>query len=185
MRFKPRIRQFPLIGAAVLVLFFGAIAPTHATIVDVFGEIDFADPNPFGLSEFDSISGVIDWDETSVTGSGIETIGFNSVKIVLGSEILFGDSSLGDFLTFEDGDLVGVNMFSFTSDLDWDFFMAGSAFDLLSWSSGNFVSGSFDFTGVSNPVPEPSAFLLFAAGLLGFSRYASSRRNPVHKITNS
>lgn len=171
-------RKIPIIGAAAVAMMLGAAAPAQAVVKNFFGDITYADPNVFGLTTSSSVSGMFDWDAGLLTGFGLEDIEFNSVELTFGGETVFGDSWLGDTLTFENGDLVGVSMVGVpTSDLDWDFFMdGGSNFEFFSfgWDSGNSVSGQFHFDTVD--VPEPSSLILLASGLLGFSYVASRRK---------
>ncbi len=166
------------------------------------GTTDSADTgNQFLLETGIAILGIVQWVSEDITGSGSEEINYgvdNNSACMMSIE--FGDitlcnendvdyhTGLGPALKFQDGDVVGVDWFTFMGVNGADVFTLVGSFS-EDWvgedSEGKSVSGHWDsVTSGLAPVPEPSLELLLGISLVGLVGVGAVRKIKKKKAVN-
>lgn len=183
---KTRTILLSTITACLLML---GISPVQATLLNftLTGQIDFADsPNDFGLVDLDTIFATGTYDDSTLSGSGTESIIFDGV-----TNFLNVDLNLKSF-TQADDDRFGTGFPKLI--------FVGGAFSALDFSTSFDTNGFFDsfpasgvtdfegeddnfniiegvWTGFeTSPVPVPATVWLFGSGLLGLVGVARRKR---------
>lgn len=189
---------------ALALIFLTTSAQAVPVTTTITGSVDFADAsNPFGLAVGDMVTAVAVYDDGGIPAAGAFTLAIDSdpsftLTVTLGSFVfqesdddLFGSGA--PRLEFNDGALVGVDfeidgfpfggfpdlvVGAFDNNTRWflDEFVAGGANNVL-------LEGTWDFANavtvpdVVASIPEPTAFLLFAGGLVGLAGMTRKARH--------
>jgi hypothetical protein len=169
-------------------------APAQAVpvITTVTGSVDLADgSNPFGLTTADAVTAVAAYDDSGIPAVGAFNLPLDadpafSLTITLGS-FTFVETDDDDFgggfprLEFLNGVLVGIEFerdgFALAGFTD---LTVGAFNNATQWflddnvASAPLLEGTWDFANavtvpvdIATNIPEPAAWLLFAAGLAG------------------
>ena len=187
--FKLKSNTVYVAMVALVALLFGGQAQAVMINMQLTGTVTNADsPNIFDLSVGDTILASATYNDSSLTGSGLESIVFGpgtdnyltlqvgSILLVQNNDVDYGFGAPG--LIFEDGNLSGLNFVS----TDPYFFGAGD-FLYLGWRAGTNPS-SPEVTGVWNEpafhvVPEPGTLAQFGFVLMIWSLFSIKKRRQI------